>query len=243
MVSVRLSKEALSQVSCAEEASALTKRPCHPLLQPLLPVVRALGAALGPDWEVVLHDVSGGDHAIVALENGGLTGRGEDAPLTDFGAYLLRTQGDTDLETLANYASAAPDGRPLRSSVALIRDDQRRIVGFLCLNHDTTRARLVREWAEALTRTEPLPEGCGSPERFAARKEDLLEGMLEEVRGLFGKPLRYLDRGERMNLLARLEDRGFFAFKGAVDLLARETGKSRFTLYGCLRELRRGKES
>ena len=91
-------------------------------------MVRALGAALGPDWEVVLHDVSGGDHAIVALENGGLTGRGEDAPLTDFGAYLLRTQGDTDLETLANYASAAPDGRPLRSSVALIRDDQRRIV-------------------------------------------------------------------------------------------------------------------
>ena len=84
-------------------------------------MVRALGAALGPDWEVVLHDVSGGDHAIVALENGGLTGRGEDAPLTDFGAYLLRTQGDTDLETLANYASAAPDGRPLRSSVALIR--------------------------------------------------------------------------------------------------------------------------
>ena len=68
LVSVRLSKEALSQVSCAEEASALTKRPCHPLLQPLLPVVRALGAALGPDWEVVLHDVSGGDHAIVALE-------------------------------------------------------------------------------------------------------------------------------------------------------------------------------
>ncbi len=222
-----------------EEALALPKRSCHPLLKPLVPVVHTLGAALGPEWEVVLHDVSGGDHVIVALENGALTGRTEDAPLTDFGAYLLHAEEFREVDHLANYASTAPDGRSLRSSVALIRDEHRHIVGFLCLNHDTTRARMVREWADAQTRTEPLPVGCDQAERFAARKEDLLEGMLEEVRPLFGKPLRYLDRGERMTLLARLEERGFFAFRGAVELLSRETGKSRFTLYGCLRELRR----
>ncbi|HON34209.1 MAG TPA: PAS domain-containing protein, partial [Synergistales bacterium] len=43
---------------------------CNPLLGPLVPVVKLLGAMLGKDCEIVLHDVSGEEPFIVAIENG-----------------------------------------------------------------------------------------------------------------------------------------------------------------------------
>ncbi|HPE37244.1 MAG TPA: PAS domain-containing protein, partial [Spirochaetales bacterium] len=47
----------------------------HPLLKAFLPLVKGLSIALGPDCEVVLHDVSDPAHSIVAIENGSISGR------------------------------------------------------------------------------------------------------------------------------------------------------------------------
>lgn len=211
---------------------------CHPLLLPFIPVVRVLGKTLGPDWEVVLHDVSDGGHRVVAMENASLTGRSLDSPLTEFGAFLLRSKECEDLDYIANYAATGPDGRALRSSVVLVRDGEGHLVGLLCLNQDMTRAQLLREWAETLTKVDPLPLAAPT-ERFVSGSDMHFEELLREVRPLFGKPLRFLSRKERELLLECLHERGFFSFKGAMEVLCRETGKSRFTLYAHLREVRR----
>ncbi len=159
-------------------------------------------------------------------------------PPHGFGAFLLRSEECEDLDYIANYASTGPDGRALRSSVVLVRDGERHLVGLLCLNQDMTRAQLLREWAETLTKVDPLPFAA-PPERFVSGSDTHFEELLREVRPLFGKPLRFLSRKERELLLERLRERGFFSFTGAMEGLCRETGKSRFTLYAHLREVRR----
>ena len=50
-------------------------------LEPYRALVPFLGQALGPDYEVVLHDLTGETGAVAALANGGVTGQSLGAPL------------------------------------------------------------------------------------------------------------------------------------------------------------------
>lgn len=218
--------------------SELSGRPCHPLLRPLLPVVKMLGATLGRDYEIVLHDVSGGEPVTVAMEHGDVTGRDMETPITDFGLELMERERRGELDYLANYASEADDGRTLRSSVALVRDERGRLVGLLCLNYDTTRAVVIRDMAEFLTTLTPLVSAGGERERFAGLRGDRLGDLLAEARRLRGKPLRFLSREERIELVRWLDGKGFFRLKEAIPRLVKETGKSRYTLYGDIRLIR-----
>ena len=52
-------------------------------LEPYRVVVSFLGEALGPDYEVVLHDLTSEDGTIVAIVNNHISGRTEGAPLSN----------------------------------------------------------------------------------------------------------------------------------------------------------------
>ena len=55
------------------KAGCCNETKCHPLLLPLIPVVQMLDRTLRIDYEIVLHDVSGPKHKIVAIAHGELT--------------------------------------------------------------------------------------------------------------------------------------------------------------------------
>lgn len=229
-----------ADIRTIREVDSPLNRACHPLLKPLIPVVRVLGGTLGRDYEIILHDVSGEEPFIVAMENAELTDRDMDAPLTEFGHYLLEDTETHDLECLMNYRSEAPDGRVLRSSVALIRDEAGKLVGFLCINYDTTKGFLLKDLGEFLTRFQPAP-GPGT-EKFGPREVDQPREILEEARQVFGKPLRYAGREERRQIVKWLDEKGYFRLKHAMPRLTSETGMSRYTLYADLRAVRSQEE-
>lgn len=212
-------------------------RECHHLLKPLLPVVKMLGVTLGRAYEIVLHDVSGEESFIVALEHGSVTDRDMETPLTNFGEELVRRERLGELDYLANYPSEADDGRTLRSSVALIRDEAGRLIGLLCLNYDMTQAVVIKDLADFLTSVVPLSLEGAEKERFPFRSDRLVD-FLAEARRIWGKPLRFLSREERVDLVRWLDGKGFFKLKEAIPRLVKETGKSRYTLYGDVRRVR-----
>lgn len=214
------------------------ERECHPLLKPFIPVVKMLSLVLGPNYEVLLHDLSADPTFIVAIENPEVTGREIDTPMTDFGKYLIATGDAQERDFFANYSAEAADGRPLRSSVALIRDENRAVIGFLCINYDITTSLMLKDMAEFLTTVHPLTVSGASTEKFGHRQNDHLQELLDEVRQIWGKPLRYTSRGERRQIMKWLDDHGFFKIKKAMARLTSETGKSRFTLYADLRTIR-----
>lgn len=216
-------------------------RKCHPLLKPLVSVVRLLGAMLGRDCEILLHDVSRGEPFIVAIENGELTGRNLDAPMTDLGHFLMTSPEAESVDFLANYPSEAANGRAMRSGVALIRDETKALVGFLCINFDMTKGLLLKDMGTFLTTLRPLSFSAFQAERFPGVDGDHAFEILEKARQDFGKPLRYLDREERVACIRKLEGLGFFKLKGAVPMLTKEMGKSRYTLYADIRAVRAAK--
>ena len=212
---------------------------CHPLLIPFIPVTKALGETMGPDYEIVLHDVSGQNHFIVELCNGNLTNRTKNAHLTDFGYLLLYSEKYKDVDYIANYKSFRPDGNPMRSSVIIIRDNERKIIGFLCINFDLTRATMLKSLADFLTNVQQIKDIDNVKETFYTDPQKQMRALLTEAKQLRGgAPLRYAEKCERLDFLDKLDREGFFSIKGAMEMVCEETGRSQFTIYKDLREIR-----
>ena len=210
---------------------------CHPLLAPFIPLAAMLGEALGPEYEIILHDLTQDGTKIIASANERLSGRCKDAPLSEFGRFLMTSAEVDGLDYIANYPAEARNGRQMRSSVLLIRDEERKLIGLLCVNYDTTNAKLLLDAASFLTAVRPLSFTGPRVERFEAPEDEA--AFVAEARRRVGRPLEYLTSAERRDCIKYLDERGFFKLKGSIDYLAKETGKSRFTLYADLRAVRK----
>lgn len=108
------------------------QHPPHQLLSMLLPVLPALAKALGPDAEVVLHDLTEPNNGIIGIE-GNVTGRKVGGPTTDLVLKMIK-QGNAN--HMLNYRARTSDGRILRSSTIFLKDESGALVGALCINID-----------------------------------------------------------------------------------------------------------
>ncbi len=210
----------------------------HPLVRALVPLVKGFAVALGPDCEVVLHDVSDPAHSIVAIENGAISGRKAGDPLTDYGLFSLKAAASSKVDYVSNFLARTKDGRRMRCNTLFLRDETGSIVGYLCLNCDMTRAELAKGLLDHLTTIASPVYSEHFGDGLAPGGEDLLQRNLGLIRELLGKPLHLLNRGERLEAVKRLDEKGFFLLKGAVEAFAQEAGISVFTVYRHLRENR-----
>lgn len=211
----------------------------HTILKAFIPVTKGLAQMLGPDYEIVLHDISDPERSVIAIENGHVTGRKVGAPLTDLGLYILKSEKFKNVDVVPNYMTTTSDGRVLRSTTIFIRDENEKIIGFLCINFDTTKVSMFKQVIDQHLAFQRLEDLAGANhEKFASQVEELLNETIKEIKSLAGKPLRYATKEEKISVLRKLDDKGFFLLKGAVDLVAKEMGNSKFTVYAYLRESR-----
>ena len=93
-------------------------------LEPYRALVPFLGQALGPDYEVALHDLTGETGAVAALANGGVTGQSLGAPLCGMARRFVQDGLWRTREFVTGYqAESAAKGR-LRASALFIRDGE-----------------------------------------------------------------------------------------------------------------------
>jgi predicted transcriptional regulator YheO len=113
-----------------------------------------LESVLGPDAEIVLHDVSDLSHSIVALVNGSLSNRSVGGPATDFALRILNDEKLRGRDFIGPYRSRASEGKLLRSSTCLIHDAAGDTVGMLCVNIDDSAVRDAIAVLNRLTHTQ-----------------------------------------------------------------------------------------
>lgn len=223
----------------------------NPKLRILIPVVRGLAKILGKDYEVNLHDVSIPERSLVLCENGYVTGRSEGGPMTDFGLLMLQSEEYQSREGVFNYLAKNNRGELIKCSCIFIRDENDKIIGFLCINYDLKKAVAAQELIEGLLRVEmsgagvePVEEpGARFPEpvreSFAQDIDEVVGDSLAQVKRRIGKPFKYLTKPEKKEVVRELHDKGFFLLKGSVDILAAEMGNTKFTIYSYIREIQK----
>lgn len=202
----------------------------------LLPVMKAVTAAVGQHCEVVLHDLSGRDlsHSIDAIENGHVTGRSVGGPSTNLGFDVLSNESAE--HDSFGYLGQTSNGRQLHCSSVYYRNSAGSVIGALCVNIDLTALQNAKTILNSLL---PMPPADTSPkEVFGADISTVLDSMIEAGIDAVGKGPAMMDKADRVAVLRYLETRGAFAVKRSVEHVARRLGVSRVTAYGYLEELR-----
>ena len=78
----------------------------------------------------------------------------------------------------------------------------------------------------------------GISETFSDNIQSTIHSVLLEALREMGNDVPILSREEKLNLVARLDEKGIFQVKRSVPILAKELGLSRSTLYNYLSETR-----
>ena len=128
----------------------------NPLLQQYMKLTEFLGLALGPDYEVALHDLTNRDRSIIAIVNNHISGREIGAPLTNMALGILRDRSYETSDYCLQYHGISVNGKDLRSNTFFIKQDGR-LIGLLCINFDAIR---ICSW----------PTCCPSPAPSRRRK-------------------------------------------------------------------------
>ena len=193
-------------------------------LEPYRVVVSFLGEALGPDYEVVLHDLTSEDGTIVAIVNNHISGRTEGAPLSNMALRFIQERMYEKQDYLAGYQGASQAKGRLRSSTMFIKDNGQ-LIGMLCINFD------------AGAHTEPSSTGIGV-ENFVSSLPDAVQNAIAEVTGSAGLPPDRLTMEEKIRIVESLHHAGIFYMKGAVSEVAAQLGSSEATIYRYLSKLK-----
>lgn len=205
----------------------------YSLLKSYIPLVKGIGKTFGESCEVVLHDVSSKEASIIAIENGHITNREVGSPVTDFLLELCHTS-DSEQEMVTNYITRTKDGKTLKSSTILIRNESHKIIGALCMNIDLTQAQMAQNFLQQILHIEKEE----TQESFPEDVTDFLSVMIANSIKQVNKPVTLFTKEDKVAVVQYLDRNNIFNIKGAVDKLALELNVSRYTIYNYLDEVR-----
>lgn len=203
-------------------------------------ILKSMAEHFGPECEIVLHDFSQGyEHSVVAIENGEVTGRQVGSSITTSGLETLSNESEQLGDGLYNYISSGPDGKIVRSSTALLRDEAGKIFGSLCINQDITQLCQVEKVLHSLTRYGGERD---MNELFAHNVDELLDHYMIQCTHLIGRPPAAMNKEEVAQALEFLESKGVFRIKKAGDRVCETFKITKYQLYHHLDGIRGKRE-
>ncbi|MGI5998607.1 MAG: helix-turn-helix transcriptional regulator [Lutispora sp.] len=213
------------------------KNKLHPILEALIPIVEALAQTFGKNCEVVLHDVKNPQNSIISISNGHITGRKVGSPMSEYGLSTLK-KAQFDKHKI-NYMKKSNDGRILKSSLIYVKDEKGEVIGFLCINIDISEITVVKNILNDMFEINtPETSSESQEESFGSTINEVLSNIVDKTLEKYGKPVAFMSKEDKVNIVETLEEKGVFLIKGAVDYVAKVLCVSRYTIYNYLDEIR-----
>lgn len=212
--------------------------PIRSRVSPLLSaadLVPLIASVLPRHSEVIVHDFARMPNSIIAV-SGNVTNRHVGGPATN---YLLSKVASKSFEDELGYLTELSDGRQLKSATKVLRDDNGRPVGALCINIDLSKWEIARTVIDGLIGLDAatLQEPRAPREGFARSVEELAENLIDEAVDDVELPVVRMKKHHKVAVVRTLHERGFFLIKDGVERLAERFGVTRFTIYNYLNEL------
>jgi predicted transcriptional regulator YheO len=209
----------------------------HPILKGMIPLVEGIANTFGKNCEVILHDITNPQSSIVAIANGHVTGRTVGSPMSEYGLATLR-KGQFDKPQI-NYRKKTKDGRILKSTSMFVKDEKGKVIGFLCINYDISELIVAKNILNDLTYImEDADFGEDSDESYGSTVNEMLSSIVNKTLESVGKPVAFISKEEKVNIVQLLDEKGVFLIKGSIDYVAKVLCVSRYTVYNYLDEIR-----
>lgn len=217
-------------------------------------LVKFLGHTLGPDYEVVLHDFTEEGSTIVAIANGHISGRSVGDPPTNIALHLIAQKDYEKEDYHLNSGAFTSYNKRLRSSTMYIKDESGKLVGLLSVNFDDSRYRDVVDrvfklchsdnfrassfkYSEELGAIVDKPADRANEATLGLTVTEVVQGNIAEILGEYEAPVDRLTPKEKMEIIEKLNGKGVFLMKGAVNCVADELQSSQVSIYRYLKRL------
>ena len=210
-------------------------------------LVEFLGHVLGPDYEIILHEILPEQSRVAAIANGGISGRDVGAPITNAALRMIMQKQYESNNYIINYTGQLSNGKTLRSSTMFIKDGGK-LVGLLCVNFDDSRFHEVSDTILRLVHppakqpAAPQHAAAQPAEHFQSDMNGLMEDLFATVTRDAGVPLRRLTQAERAEIVARLYEQGMFELRGAVQFTVEKLGCSQASVYRYIKNAKAAEE-
>lgn len=219
------------------------------ILDKYIPLAEMLVQTFGKDVEVVLHNLSTPEHSVVYVANGAVTGRKIGDSFDQLVKQVLLSER-LDNDYVANYYFTAANGRLIRSSTLLLRDEKNKLQGALCINVDTSQITQQIECLQTLL--SGLQQTAGVSPANEEHNDDLKsdyddannsEHIIDMVTSIIDNILQgsvpgLLSREEKIAKIKFMDAKGIFLMKGSIELVAEKMGVNKVTVYSYLDEAR-----
>jgi len=195
--------------------------------------MEGLAAYFGEAFEFVLHDITDFDHSIIKIINGSHSGRKKGSPITDFALSMLEKIQENDAsKPYMCYTSKNKYGRPVKSSTIVIFGDRKKVIGLLCVNLylDSPLSLLLQNFSL----------GSGTDyvtENFSNDSDELIVRALEKVKSEADADDSVPSHLKNKEIVTVLYHQGIFKLKNAVQVISKELGVSKGTVYLHIRAL------
>ncbi|MGN1008769.1 MAG: transcriptional regulator [Butyricicoccus sp.] len=225
----------------------------NPHLEPYIKLVEFLGLALGPDYEVALHDLTDKNHSIIAIANSHVSGREIGAPLTNVALKTLMDKSYLTQDYRLHYRSVSTNGKTLRSSTYFIKEKNDAIIGMLCVNFDDSRYQALSNEILRLCHPDAFVEkhyqfdeslvinshtDIPTAEYFHSSINVVAGDAVSRELARLGLTADRLTAEERIQIIAALESGGIFLLKGAVKDVADALHCSQASVYRYLSQIK-----
>lgn len=209
------------------------------LLETYIPLVDFIADLIGPNCEVLLHDIIDVQNSVVAIRNGYISGRRLGCPLTDLGFELLENKSYLNQNAVVNYLSRTASGEKLRSSTYFIKDENNKLIGMLCVNilmsHD---GQVIKDLADKLMNAvfaNNVPANTIVNEKVVeslhSSIENVVDSAVEKILEEYDMPVERMSIDEKTAIVQRLNANGIFKIKGAITKVAGRLQTSESTIY------------
>lgn len=206
-----------------------------PVFENAVRIAQGIAETFGSNCEVVVHDFSNLEYSIVSIFNGHVTGRTVETKMTE--PILEVINKHKEGHDVYNYTGKSTMGRMLKSTTIFLRESDR-IVGCICINFDITDLIATGTLIQELSKVnEKEVAAIGEINKI----NDVLYETVEASIGRYHRPVIYLTKDEKVEIVKELELRGVFLIKGAVEYVAASLNVSRYTIYNYLDSIRENK--
>lgn len=201
------------------------------LIDRLIKIGEAVCRTIGPQCEVVVHNLADMEQSIVWIK-GDVTERKMGGCMTARGLSLVRA-GRT--EDSYNYTTRTRSGKMVRSSLIFFNDNQGGPSICMEINFDASPFVAFRHALETLA--DPA-EMYAFSDAFIDDAPQMLESMFHRAADFIGKPTTQMDKTDRLRVVQLLDDAGAFELRKAIPAIAGYLGVTRFTIHNYLNEIR-----
>lgn len=199
-------------------------------------MIDGLANYLGENYEFVLHSLDNLDSSIIKIVNGFHSNRSIGNPITDLALKMLKQMKSNKTTKYISYFNKKETGEHLKSSTIAIEGINGKIIGLLCINLylDNSFYSFLKSYQ--------LPEHkegeLTSIEHFSNNSDiTIIKALQKEKSNVFSdNTISAINKNKE--IINRLNEKGFFELKNAINLVATELNISKNTVYLHLRNLK-----